>query len=111
MAVKSGFLIFRSIILFITKLKMKNLIPKNCKGIFFDLYGTLLDYNDMEKSNQIWLSTMHRLTGEPNKLSLDSTREICRKILVEDLKNIPRDSLTTYEAKIQFHFQKLWNYL
>jgi putative hydrolase of the HAD superfamily len=86
------------------KFPMTKSIIKNCKGVFFDLYGTLLDYNDMEKSNKIWLNNFYELIGVPNKLSFEVVEEICKKILLDDVNTDHQDSLTTYEAKIKFHF-------
>lgn len=85
---------------------MDKRLLKNCKAIFFDLYGTLLDYNDMEKSNQIWLNQFYKLAGSSNNLSFDSVKEICKKILLDDHEKENTDSLTTYESKIKFHFKK-----
>ncbi len=85
---------------------MTLLSNKSIKGIFFDLYGTLLDYNDMEKSNLIWLNQFYKLAGIPNGLSFDSIKEICKKILLEDHEKDHSDSLTTYESKIKFHFEQ-----
>jgi putative hydrolase of the HAD superfamily len=84
---------------------MKDFILKNCKAVFFDLYGTLLDYNDMEKSNKIWLDKFYELTGLPNNLSYNTIHEICKKVLLDDFNKNEHDSLTTYESKIKFHFE------
>lgn len=77
---------------------------KNCKGVFFDLYGTLLDYNEEEIANKNWLNSLYEMVGIPNGISFEIVKSRAMKILEDDWEMNPDDSLTIYETKIQNQF-------
>jgi putative hydrolase of the HAD superfamily len=74
------------------------------KAIFFDLFGTLLVYNDFDSSHSIWTETFHKRIGKPNGLSSVETASICNQILIATVQK--EIGLTTYETKIKQHFQR-----
>jgi putative hydrolase of the HAD superfamily len=76
------------------------------KGVFFDLYGTLLVYDDYDKSDNVWINTFYDLVGKTNNLSIDSVRQICQEILDSNIEKESANGLTTYETKIKKGFEK-----
>ena len=80
---------------------------KKIKGVFFDLYGTLLTFNDFDGSDAIWVNSFYKLVGEPNGISYDTVQQICRGILESDLEKNASTNLTTYETKIKTEFEKV----
>ena len=81
---------------------MKNQI----KGVFFDLYGTLLVFDDFDGADNIWVNAFYNLIGKKNNLSLDAVQQICKEILEVDLERDSANGLTTYETKIKKGFNK-----
>lgn len=72
------------------------------KGIFFDLYGTLLIYNDNSKAWADWLSTFYNcLQNHGLKLSEESFAIKCDGFFGRDEPPVINDDLTIYERRIQ----------
>lgn len=76
------------------------------KAIFFDLYGTLLIYDDYDKSDNIWVNAFYNLVGRKNNLSLVDVRQICKEILENNIQKDLVNGLTTYETKIKKGFEE-----
>lgn len=74
------------------------------KGIFFDLYGTLLVFDNFDKSDDNWVGTFYELGGKPNNISLDEVKIICNEILESDIEKDLSTGLSTYETKIKNGF-------
>ena len=77
------------------------------KGVFFDLYGTLLIFNDIEQSWLDWAETFYSLIKGKTNLSFQefskrSDSFLSRKV-VKDLSL----GLTTYETRIKNHCESL----
>ena len=72
------------------------------KGIFFDLYGTLLIYNDNSKAWADWISTFYNcLQNYGLQLSEESFASKCDGFFGRDEPPIIDDDLTIYERRIQ----------
>jgi len=72
------------------------------KGIFFDLYGTLIIYNDNPKAWADWISTFYNcLKNCGLKLSIDSFAIKCDGFFGKDEPLPKNDRLTIYERRIQ----------
>ena len=76
------------------------------KGVFFDLYGTLLVFDDFDGADNIWVNAFYNLIGKKNNLSPDIVQQICKEILEVDLERDSSNGLTTYETKIKKGFNK-----
>jgi len=74
--------------------------------IFFDLFGTLIIFNDFDGAQQSWVRSFHDLVGKKNGVSLDEIRVICSEILGTEVKKDGAASLTTYETKIKTTFSR-----
>ncbi len=70
------------------------------KGVFFDLYGTLLVYGDMERAWEEWLdSILASMRKNGAEIERDSLREICSGFF--NKPEPPRESNhTIYERRI-----------
>ena len=55
-----------------TKLNKKiiEIMIEQIKGIFFDLYGTLLVFENFDKANAEWENTFFELTGKKHNLEI-----------------------------------------
>jgi len=72
------------------------------KGIFFDLYGTLLIYNDNPKAWADWVSTFYNcLKNHGLKLSIESFAIKCDSFFGKNEPSPQNDGLTIYERRIQ----------
>ena len=72
------------------------------KGVFFDLYGTLLIYNDNPKAWADWISTFYNiLKSHGLKLSIKSFAMKCDGFFGKKEPSPQNDSLTIYERRIQ----------
>ena len=76
------------------------------KGVFFDLYGTLLVFDDFEKANAKWEETFYRLIGEKYNLGLCDVKNLCKYILEIEMEKDSMLGLTTYETKIGSGLEK-----
>jgi putative hydrolase of the HAD superfamily len=74
------------------------------KGIFFDLYGTLLVFDDFDNADNNWTKVFYELGGKPNNISFEDIKLICNEILESDLEKDISTGLTTYETKIKNGF-------
>lgn len=73
------------------------------KGIFFDLYGTLLVYGNMKQAWSDWLSTFHDLLKEQGlNLSKDSFANECDGFFSGNEPAGFDDNLTALERRIKF---------
>jgi putative hydrolase of the HAD superfamily len=77
------------------------------KGIFFDLYGTLLIFNDIDKSWDDWAIAFYELINHKTKMSFDEFAGSCRNFMSRDAKKENSSGLTTYETKIKKHCDSL----
>ena len=71
-------------------------------GIFFDLYGTLLVYGNMDTAWSDWLNTLHkqlRLRGLT--LSIESLAETCDQFYSKSEPTPRQHDLTVFEQRIQ----------
>ena len=74
---------------------------ENLKGIFFDLYGTLLVFDDFDEANSEWENSFYEMIGKDKQLNADEIHKICTEILKMQIKKEPAGNLTTYETKIK----------
>lgn len=77
------------------------------KGVFFDLYGTLLVFNDAQQSNADWVNAYYNFILKYKDISLNEVRDICADILESDIEKDKALGLTTYETKINLWLKKL----
>ena len=71
-------------------------------GIFFDLYGTLLVYENMDVAWADWLNTLHeqlRLRGLT--LSIESLAKTCDRFFSKSEPTPRQHNLTVFEQRIQ----------
>ena len=72
------------------------------KGIFFDLYGTLVIYNDNSKAWADWISTFYNcLLKHGLDISKESFEMKCNGFFGSDEPSDLSDGLTIYERRIQ----------
>ena len=72
------------------------------KGIFFDLYGTLIIYNDNSKAWADWISIFYDcLQSYGLRLSEESFASKCDGFFGRDEPNVQNNGLTIYERRIQ----------
>ena len=72
------------------------------KGIFFDLYGTLLIYTNNSKAWSDWITTFYRsLKNYGLKLSKESFALKCDGFFGKEVPYGQNDGLTLYERRIQ----------
>jgi HAD superfamily hydrolase (TIGR01509 family) len=77
------------------------------KGIFFDLYGTLLVFGDMHAAWADWLSALHRCLGQAGlRMDRDALARQCDGFFTRP-EPPPIDGLTVFEARIQALAQQL----
>lgn len=70
------------------------------KGIFFDLYGTLLVFGDMHSAWADWLSALHRCLGEAGlRMDRDTLAHHCDGFLTRPEPPVMQ-GLTVFEARI-----------
>ncbi len=86
--------------------KPNNGLNDQTRGIFFDLYGTLLVFNDFDHANSVWVKSFYDMIGEENSIDHDQVKEICTDILESKINRDSADCLTTYETKIKNSFDK-----
>ena len=72
------------------------------KGIFFDLYGTLLIYTNNSEPWSDWITTFYRsLKNYGLKLSKESFMVRCDGFFEKDDPPVENDGLTVYERRIE----------
>jgi HAD superfamily hydrolase (TIGR01509 family) len=77
------------------------------KGVFFDLYGTLLVFGDMHAAWADWLSALHRCLGQAGlRMDRDTLAHHCDGFFTRT-EPAAMDGLTIFEARIQALAQQL----
>jgi len=72
------------------------------KGVFFDLYGTLLLYGDMDAAWADWLSALHgHLVGRGLAMSRDSLASYCDGLFSRPQPSFCEDGLSLYERRLK----------
>jgi putative hydrolase of the HAD superfamily len=72
------------------------------KGVFFDIYGTLLTYGDMSAAWADWLSAFYEcLKGYGLKMSKESFSLHCYEFFGKPEPSSQNDSMTIFERRIQ----------
>lgn len=79
---------------------------KKIRGVFFDLYGTVLVFDDEEKASREWRKTYYELAGRQNNLSQEEINIICDELMQSNVVKDKDSGLTTYETKIKQSFEK-----
>ncbi len=85
-------------------------LNQNIKGVFFDLYGTLLVFDNFDEADNVWVNTFYDLTGKKNNLSISDVRKICTEVLETSIEKDSPNGLTTYETKIKKGFEEFGVY-
>ena len=71
-------------------------------GIFFDLYGTLLVYGNMDAAWSDWLKVLHtQLKSRGFTLSIDSLAKTCDRFYSKSEPTPRHHDLTVFEQRIQ----------
>ncbi len=71
-------------------------------GIFFDLYGTLLAYGNMDAAWSDWLNTLHeQLRSRGSTHSIESLAEACDQFYSKSEPTPRHPNLTVFEQRIQ----------
>ncbi len=71
-------------------------------GIFFDLYGTLLVYGNMDAAWSDWLKTLHaQLRSRGLTLSMESLAKTCDQFYSKSEPTPRQHNLTVFEQRIQ----------
>jgi putative hydrolase of the HAD superfamily len=81
-------------------------INKPVDAVLFDLYGTLLVFNDFDEADKDWTNAFYNLTGKPNGISYNEIKNICSEILDCAIEKDLTNGLTTYETKIKNIFEQ-----
>lgn len=85
-----------------------NQINKNkIRGVFFDLYGTLLTFNDYDAANRHWINCYYEYIGKPYNISFNQIEILCDKIITIDVPKNNTLQLTTYESKIKYFLEEI----
>lgn len=78
------------------------------RGVFFDLYGTLLEFGDMDAAWRDWLDTFHHcLCASGLRLSKEEFAPTCEGFFSREHTALSGDGLTIYESRIKAHCQGL----
>ncbi len=77
------------------------------KGIFFDLYGTLLIFNDIEQSWRDWADTFYSLVKDKTPLSFEEFSKNSDSFMSRKVVKDVSSGLTTYETRIKNHCESL----
>jgi putative hydrolase of the HAD superfamily len=78
----------------------------NIKVILFDLYGTLLVFDDFEKANRVWVTTFYEFASKRFGMDFETVQLICKNILESCAEKDLSGIYTTYETKIRKEFDK-----
>ena len=71
-------------------------------GIFFDLYGTLLVYGNMDAAWSDWLNTLHeQLSLRGSTHSIESLAKTCDQFYSKSEPTPRQHNLTVFEQRIQ----------
>ncbi|MFH1197380.1 MAG: HAD family hydrolase [bacterium] len=80
---------------------MSNFCKENIKGVFFDLYGTLLIFNNIEQSWEDWIIKFHELIKDKSEISFEDFSLHCDSFMKRDVVKDVAMGLTTYETRIR----------
>ncbi len=77
-------------------------------GLFFDLFGTLLEYGDMRKAWNNWVMEFHKLlTPHGLNISREEFAPHCNQFFSKDAPATELDGMTVYEYRINRLCKKL----
>ncbi len=72
------------------------------RGVFFDLYGTLLCYGDMEAAGESWFHSIRReLIVCGRAFDEETLIRVCKEFLIQPEPSVQDDGLTVYERRIR----------
>lgn len=77
------------------------------RGVFFDLYGTLLTFNDYDGASRHWINCYYEFIGKPYNISFSQIEILCEKIITQDIPKNNELQLTTYESKIKYFLEEI----
>ncbi len=71
------------------------------RGVFFDLYGTLLCYGDMEAAGESWYRAIRReLLAGNHAFDEETLIRLCEEFLLQPEPPVQDDGLTVYERRM-----------
>ncbi|MDE2739948.1 MAG: HAD family hydrolase [Gemmatimonadota bacterium] len=72
------------------------------RGVFFDLYGTLLCYGDMEAAGESWYHAIRReLIDNGHAFDEGTLVRLCEEFLLQPEPPVQDDGLTVYERRMR----------
>lgn len=72
------------------------------RGVFFDLYGTLFCYGDMEAAGESWFHAIRReLIACGRAFDEETLIRVCEEFLLQPEPLVQDDGLTVYERRIR----------
>ena len=72
------------------------------RGVFFDLYGTLLRYGDMEAAGESWFHAIRReLVACARAFDEETLLRVCEEFLLQPEPPVQDDGLTVYERRMR----------
>ena len=72
------------------------------RGVFFDLYGTLLCYGDMEAAGESWYHAIRReLIDSGHAFDEETLIRVCEEFLLQPEPPVQDDGLTVYERRMR----------
>ena len=72
------------------------------RGVFFDLYGTLLRYGDMEAAGESWYHAIRReLVASGRAFDEETLLRLCEEFLLQPEPPEQDDGLTVYERRMR----------
>ena len=72
------------------------------RGVFFDLYGTLLRYGNMEAAGESWFHAIRReLVACGRAFDEETLIRLCEEFLLQPEPPVQDDGLTVYERRMR----------
>ena len=72
------------------------------RGVFFDLYGTLLCYGDMEAAGESWYHAIRcELIDNSHAFDEETLVRLCEEFLLQPEPPVQDDGLTVYERRMR----------
>ena len=72
------------------------------RGVFFDLYGTLLCYGNMEAAGESWYHAIRReLIDSGRAFDEETLIQLCEEFLLQPEPPVQDDGLTVYERRMR----------
>ena len=72
------------------------------RGVFFDLYGTLLCYGNMEAAGESWFHAIRReLIASGRAFDEETLIRLCEEFLLQPEPPVQDDGLTVYERRMR----------